>query len=631
MARPSLFILIATLLHVGLSWAADNTYDTAYAFLHGGKKSRLAFDYPLMSQALRSHRFEVSSLSAGIGITCVGTVTLRAITNRHVQLDLASGDPDHKSIVLWSRVTFSGVKPNVARVKWVVSKHDNLKNPVAEGHFITHEGRDYTVKLIADGLKSKVPYFYGFSIENATSPVGKFKLPAAPGAPQTKLTYAVVSCSNWGFGYFNAYDAMSKVEDLDFWVHVGDYIYEYAAGDYPSAAQSVRNSSMLKPQNKLYKLDDYRQRYALYHEDPASQALHAAAPLVAVWDDHELADNAYVNGSSEHNNTQDGAWSVRVAAAVRAFHEWLPTRYLIDDGSYVKIWRSFTFGDLATLAVIETRITARTDSNHQLNSPMPHLPIWSAFSDLAALNALRTKYNTYRNQTNLTIIGNGEQMDWLKQTVAADTTWQLLGQGCVMLEQYGSDFAKAVDMQSDPAVKAIWAAQYANLTGGIANATITGMNGQTISAALVQSTARLLQAMGEFTINYNFDSWAGYQVNKRELLTTLSAAKNVIIYGGDSHNSWAGVESLDGKPVAAEFNSPAITSPGFESYFGWVPKGLMEAAMGFMLATLTHAKHHMEYVYVSTIKSMNYTAKCDYAVDTMAGAPGSWVKSACVC
>ena len=129
----------------------------------------------------------------------------------------------------------------------------------------------------------------------------------------------------------------------------------------------------------------HRQRYAMYHEDPASMALHAAAPLIAVWDDHELANNAYHSGSEQHNETLNGPWANRVANAVRAYHEWLPTRYFIDDGNYVKIWRSFTFGDLATLALLETRITARTDSNHRLDTAVPHAPIFDAFGDVGKL------------------------------------------------------------------------------------------------------------------------------------------------------------------------------------------------------------------------------------------------------
>ena len=86
---------------------------------------------------------------------------------------MASGDPDHKSIVLWTRVTPSGQPPNVVNVKWVVSEKANLKKPVASGTFITHEGRDYTVKLLAKGLKSQTRYYYGFTAGGKASPVGR--------------------------------------------------------------------------------------------------------------------------------------------------------------------------------------------------------------------------------------------------------------------------------------------------------------------------------------------------------------------------------------------------------------------------------------------------------------------------
>ena len=220
------------------------------------------------------------------------------------------------------------------------------------------------------------------------------------------------------------------------------------------------------------------------------QALHASAPLIAIWDDHEFANNAFKGGSEQHNGvygnlTVDGPWSVRVEAAARAYHEWIPTRYFMDDGKYLKIWRSFTFGDLATLMMLETRVVARTDSNRNLDTPYPHPPIFDAFgtvgkmgfgsvppaywtpSMIANIQGLAAQYDAYRNQSNLTVTGN-EQIQWLTKAVksaAQSTTWQLLGQDTVMLEQFPPDFQAAIAAETDPNMKAKFQSWYTNLTG----------------------------------------------------------------------------------------------------------------------------------------------------------------------
>jgi alkaline phosphatase D len=145
---------------------------------------------------------------------------LRALLSSAV----ASGEPNATSIVLWTRVTPKKYHTALG-VKWAVSTSIDFAKPVATGRFVTGASRDYTVKVLASGLKPSTRYFYRFTQGSTVSPVGRFKLPAAPGQPQAKLKYAVVSCSNWGWGYFNVYDAISKLKDLDFWVHLGDYMW----------------------------------------------------------------------------------------------------------------------------------------------------------------------------------------------------------------------------------------------------------------------------------------------------------------------------------------------------------------------------------------------------------------------
>ena len=133
-----------------------------------------------------------------------------------------------------------------------------------------------------------------------------------------ELRYATFSCSNWGWGYFNAYDAASKL-DLDFWMHLGDFIYEYGVDShYPSPRQAVRYAPSpggLQPPHEIVTLDDYRKRYALYRQDEGLKALSASAALIAVWDDHEIANNPWVSGAQNHQ-PNEGNWDDRKIAAV---------------------------------------------------------------------------------------------------------------------------------------------------------------------------------------------------------------------------------------------------------------------------------------------------------------------------
>lgn len=447
----------------------------------------------------------------------------------------------------------------------------------------------------------------------------------------------------------------------------GDYIYEYGIDEFPDPKTTVRPASSLQPQHVLVTLDDYRQRYALYHTDPDLQALHQAAPLLAAWDDHEFANNAWVNGSQEQNSTIDGPWHVRVRNAVQAYHEWLPTRYFLDDGNYLKYWRSVQFGNLATLMLLETRVTARTDPNVIPDvfssagamgfSVLPPSQWSSQPAMIAKIKELKASTDAYRNLPNLTVIGQGEQLQWLNdtviQSVKTGTRWQLLAQDTVMLESLAPDLEGAIAQEKDAAKAAFWKERYFNLTSG-ANATTTlnttagsfvPLNGVPIPVTdAMRYAVRAAQALGQYRINYDFDSWAGYQYNKRQILQAMASSRNAIIYGGDSHNAWGGIESLDGKPFAAEFDGPAVTSIGFEGYFPFVPTDLVAAGMlvsngefgmkyaetnhkGYMLVTLNHSNHHTEYVMVDNIISRNYQAYCDYAVDSIDGQVGTWVQS----
>ena len=333
---------------------------------------------------------------------------------------VASGDPLPDTVLLWTRITPRGV-PSVpsapaaqaaraARaadasnhqrprtVHWEVAADSEFRERVAEGDTQTDASRDYTVKVDADGLESGTVYYYRFSVGHVTSPIGRTQT-AVAGAT-TRLRFAVVSCASLAHGYFHGYRSISERLDLDAVIHLGDYIYEYGDGEYGS----VRG---YEPPHELHSLSDYRARYAQYRRDPDVQALHRQLPLIAIWDDHEFANNAYEDGSLDTPPGPDmGAFGPRKAAALQAYVEWMPIR----EPSQGRCFRSFAFGDLADLVLLDTRVWGR---QRQLAS--------------TADPALRDVHRT--------LLGP-DQESWLTDQLSASRArWRLIGQQ-VMVGRY---------------------------------------------------------------------------------------------------------------------------------------------------------------------------------------------------
>ena len=116
---------------------------------------------------------------------------------------------------------------------------------------------------------------------------------------------------------------MAGRADLDAILHLGDYTYEYAEGEYPEPEERVR---MIEPENETVTLEDYRTRLSLYRRDEDLQECHRQHPFIVVWDDHETANNSWMDGAENHTPSTEGPWSERVAAARQAFFEWIPIR-----------------------------------------------------------------------------------------------------------------------------------------------------------------------------------------------------------------------------------------------------------------------------------------------------------------
>jgi alkaline phosphatase D len=287
---------------------------------------------------------------AGPGLTLADVSGTRAPAFRQ---GVASGDPLHDRVILWTRITPPQRSGSVA-VQWRISRDRNLRNPVAAGAVATDAGRDFTVKIDAAGLEPGQTYYYGFKCEGVDSPRGRTR--TLPVGNADALRFAVVSCSNFPYGYFNAYRRIASRNDLDFVLHLGDYLYEYEQGEYANPLLLALRE--VQPTNEIVTLSDYRLRHALYKTDPDLQELHRQHPMIAVWDDHESANDAWRDGAENHNpELGEGEWSVRKAAAQRAYDEYMPIRR--STAGVSQIYRQFRVGDFADVIMLDTRLQGR--------------------------------------------------------------------------------------------------------------------------------------------------------------------------------------------------------------------------------------------------------------------------------
>ena len=262
---------------------------------------------------------------------------------------VASGDPLTDRVMLWTRVTPPATRSATGPidVQWVIASDEGLQQVVARGTAQAAMERDFTVKIDAGGLGPGRTYHYGFVAGGERSPIGRTKtLPERA----DRLRVASVCCSNYPAGYFNVYRCIANRPDLDAVVHLGDYIYEFANGRYGDGTASGRVPLRA---GEASTLEDYRDRYATYRSDIDLQEAHRRHPFIAVWDDHESANDAWSGGASNHNPSTQGSWMTRLAGAYRAYLEWMPIRESSDPK--IHLYRSFRFGDLADLVMLDTR------------------------------------------------------------------------------------------------------------------------------------------------------------------------------------------------------------------------------------------------------------------------------------
>ncbi|MFI6767591.1 alkaline phosphatase D family protein [Streptomyces sp. NPDC050355] len=326
--------------------------------------------------------------------------------SRFFQHGVASGDPLPDGVLLWTRVTPTpSATPGSGRgpatdVRWQVAADKDFATVVARGSVKTSAATDHTVKADVRGLRPATHYYYRFTVDGQHSPVGRTRTAPAHDTAAGNVRFGVVSCANWESGYFSPYRHLAARTELDAVLHLGDYLYEYKSGEYPDFKYVVRPHS---PAHELLTLADYRIRHGAHKTDPDALAMHATHPVIAIWDDHEFADNAWRGGAVNHSPDTEGPWSARMAAAKQAYFEWMPVRPSTAGTTY----RRLRFGTLADLHLLDLR----------------------SFRDEQAKPGSGAVDDPSR-----TITGRA-QLDWLKAGLErSDTAWRLVGTS-VMVSQ----------------------------------------------------------------------------------------------------------------------------------------------------------------------------------------------------
>ncbi len=477
----------------------------------------------------------------GSAATAATTADIRTFAH-----GVASGDPHPHSVILWTRVTptaaatpGSGKGPAVT-VRWQVARDRAFRQVVAHGTARTDAGRDHTVKVDAGGLRPATTYFYRFLLDGVASRTGRTRTAPAHDASPGNLRFGIVSCANLQAGWFSAYRHLARRDDLDAVIHLGDYLYEYAPGQYGYGQGEVDIRSH-EPPHEMLSLADYRQRHAQYKRDADLQDLHAKYAVIATWDDHEVTNDQNKDGAENHQ-PDEGDYQARRRRAHRAYDEWMPVRMggTTEVGDGTRLFRRLRFGRLAELSMLDLR-TYRDQQVALAQTPVPSPD--PAISDPAR-----------------TITGN-RQMAWLKDSLARDhAQWKLVG---------------------NPVM--------------IAPVTFPPLPDE-----LSRRVNDVVGLLPEDGMPYNVDQWDGYTADRHELFAFLAdrGITDTVFLTGDIHSGWACDLPLDAgtypasRSVATEFVGTSVTSNNLKDITG-SPRRTSSLAVEAAIQT---ANRHIKYL-----------------------------------
>lgn len=535
-----------------------------------------------------TRRGALSLGAAGLGATACATPSPgggvgAGLSGRFLH-GVASGDPTQTSVIIWTRVTVAEAGP--LPISWILADDPAFRQIVRQGVVMTGPERDYTVKVDVDGLEPGRLYYYYFLAGRTPSQGGATR--TLPESGVTSYRMAMVSCSNWPFGFFNAYREIAKrgaAGEIEAVIHLGDYLYEYGVSGYGGAVgrELGRNH---QPEHETISLADYRQRHAQYKSDPDLQAAHAIAPWFCTWDDHESTNNSYRTGAENHSPDTEGDWTARKAVAVQAYLEWMPVRDPVAGRAREAIWRKFDIGDLATLLLLESRLVGRGE-----DLTFDEVFLASEADRPAAVNALKARVE----DPGRSMLGP-EQEAWLaselKASRAAGRRWQVLGNQVTMAKVRMPDLQQGLTPE-----------QYASVPEGL----------------------KRFYTSARYGFEWNLDAWSGFPAARERLYRSAKEADaRLVVLTGDTHTSWANeLHDEGGQRRGVEFGCTSVTSNGagdslpFEELNWLMPEANDEVlyynafAKGFTILKLSADSVEAEFIRVSTVKSRDYFASSD--------------------
>lgn len=592
---------VRALFHDAMYWKIDNDGELFLQQWHRTSLSNAGADPSIVGiwendfghQLSFNDNGTVTFGFTGSACSALGYLGEEALTQNIFRQSVAAGDPAADGFIIWTRANEA---TGDVTINWEVATDARMTNVVQSGSLTAQAAEDHTVKHTLTGLNADTTYFYRFTAPNNTDPSGNVytshvgRAKTLPTGSPDNLRIALLSCSSFPHGYFNAYRQVARIDDLDGVYHLGDYIYDYPGdpnagedGTNPTEYQdtSVTQAGRVYRHNNITEtitLEDYRLRFRNYREDIDLQLLHTRYSFINTWDDHETANDSYdpdatgpEGGAENHGDNQrdEGPWEDRKAAAAQAYNEWLP---IIDvrskgAGNYndPRLDRSFSYGDLADLIVLDTRVGGR----HHIAD---------------------TTADDYED--NSRELMSADQRTFMLDTLTGSTaTWKLLGQQIMMGHLIGPPLI--------------------SMSGGVADQ--------------------------RWNCVINNDQWDGYDAERETIFNAIenNSIENFICLTGDIHTSWAidlvddprkrgplGSNACQGpalnpafsassKNFGVEFVTPSITSPGLPDPGGSLTSGLTTnnphiravdlENRGYSIMDITPAKTLCTWYHVNSI------------------------------
>jgi alkaline phosphatase D len=457
-------------------------------------------------------------------------------------LSVAAGDPAPDGVVLWTRVAPPAAGP--VAVTWEIARDPALRDVVVRGGAVADPGHDWTVKVgVRSGaLAPFTTYWYRFQAQGAFSRVGRFKTLPDPAASLDRLRLGYVSCQDFTAGRFTALRKLAGA-DVDYVVHLGDYIYE-TVSDPSFQRRGPRDRRLRVPDGgagrpRAETLEDYRWMYRTYRADTDLQRLHERFAVIAIWDDHEFANDGYGIHDTDTTDEQANADPGRRSAASQAWAEYMPADVTFDPQAsplqQLRIYRSFVFGDLAELVLTDERL-------YRDGPPC----------GLSQAQRYATRGCARQRAPGRTMLG-AQQRQWLIQRLTTSTRrWKLWGNETMVMPF--------------------------RLPGWLAS--------------------RLRPHSGDVPmledVYVSLDQWDGYQWERSLLTEALADVAGLVVLTGDLHSFIAGtLRAADGRVVATCLMVGSVTSPNLIEMVARRTLPSMPLPLGLLVRS---ANPHLGYV-----------------------------------